>query len=258
MPTPSPTKPVVYVYPDIDGMSRAAARALIDRAREAVESEGRCALVLSGGNTPRALYRLLATEFARRMPWGQVDLFWGDERYVPADDSRSNFHMAKETLLDHVPIPPANIHPMPTTHPNPDDAARAYDALLGQRFPGPWPRFDVVLLGLAADGHIASLFPASPALQVTNRRVVAVQVPAEPPRRLTITLPAINHAAAVFFLVAGKGKAGSLHRALVGPCDPVTCPAVGVRPEAADVVWWVDEGAATFLGPAVRAPSPPD
>ena len=258
MPTPSPTKPVVYVYPDIDGMSRAAARALIDRAREAVEAEGRCALVLSGGNTPRALYRLLATEFARRMPWGQVDLFWGDERYVPPTDSRSNFYMAKETLLDHIPIPPANIHPMPTTDPDPDNAARAYDALLGQRFPGPWPRCDVVLLGLAADGHIASLFPASPALQVTNRRVVAVQVPAEPPRRLTITLPAINHAATVFFLVAGKGKAGSLHRVLVGPCDPVTCPAVGVRPEAGDVVWWVDEGSATFLGPAVRAPSPPD
>src|SRR5213078_438686 len=95
---------VVYVYPDIDAMSRAAARALIDRAREAVEAEGRCAIALSGGNTPRALYRLLATESARRMPWGQVDLFWGDERYVPADDPRSNFRMAKETLLDRIPI----------------------------------------------------------------------------------------------------------------------------------------------------------
>lgn len=254
---PSPTKPVVYVYPDLDGMSRAAARALIDRVREAVEAEGRCALALSGGNTPRALYRLLATEFARRMPWGQVDLFWGDERYVPVDDPRSNFRMAKETLLDHIPIPPANIHPMSTSESDPDDAARAYDAVLGRRFPGPWPRFDVILLGLAADGHIASLFPASPALQVTDRRVVAVQVPAEPPQRLTITLPVINRAAAVFFLVAGKSKAGAVHRALAGSCDPMTCPAAGVQPVAGDVFWWVDEGAATFLGPAVRAPSPP-
>ncbi len=257
MRTPSPTRPVVYVYPDIDAMSRAAARALIDRAREAVEAEGRCAIALSGGNTPRALYRLLATESARRMPWGQVDLFWGDERYVSADDPRSNFRMSKETLLDHIPIPPANIHPMLTAHPDPHDAARAYDTLLGQWFPGPWPRFDVILLGLAADGHIASLFPASPALQVMDRRVVAVQVPAEPPLRLTMTLPVINHAAAVYFLVAGKGKAGSVHRALIGPCDPATCPAAGVHPVAGDVIWWVDEGAATFLGPAVRAPSPP-
>src|SRR5439155_1711456 len=108
MRTPSPTRPVVYVYPDIDAMSRAAARALIDRAREAVEAEGRCAIALSGGNTPRALYRLLATESARRMPWGQVDLFWGDERYVPADDPRSNCRMAKETLLDRIPFPPAD------------------------------------------------------------------------------------------------------------------------------------------------------
>jgi len=146
---------------------------------------------------------------------------------------------------------------MLTAHPDPHDAARAYDTLLGQWFPGPWPRFDVILLGLAADGHIASLFPASPALQVMDRRVVAVQVPAEPPLRLTMTLPVINHAAAVYFLVAGKGKAGSVHRALIGPCDPATCPAAGVHPVAGDVIWWVDEGAATFLGPAVRAPSPP-
>ncbi len=255
--TPSPTRPVVYVYPDVDGMSRAAARDLIDRVREAVEAQGRCALALSGGNTPRALNRLLATEFARRMPWGQVDVFWGDERYVPSTDPRSNFRMAKETLLDHIPIPGTNVHPMPTTDPDPDEAARAYDVLLGQRFPGPWPRFDVVLLGLAADGHIASLFPGSSALKVTDRRIVAVRVPADPPQRLTITLPVINHAAAVFFLVAGKGKAGAVHRVLVGPCDPITCPAAGVQPVAGDVIWWVDEGAATFLGPSLWAPSPP-
>jgi 6-phosphogluconolactonase len=253
----SPTKPVVYVYPDIDGVSRAAARVLVDRLRSAAESQGRCALALSGGNTPRALYRLLATEFASRVPWRQVDLFWGDERYVPADDPRSNFRMVKETLLDHIAIPPTNVHPMVTAHPDADDAARDYDRLLGRRFPGPWPRLDMILLGLAADGHIASLFPASPALEIADRRVVAVRVPADPPRRLTVTLPVINHATAVFFLVAGRGKAGAVHRVVVGPCDPITCPAVGVRPDTGDVVWWVDEAAATFLGPSVRAPSPP-
>ncbi len=257
MTTPSSIKPVVYVYPDLDAMSRAAARALVERVRTAVESAGRCALALSGGNTPRALYRLLATELSTRVPWGQVDLFWGDERDVPVDDPRSNFRMAKETLLDHVPIPAKNVHPISTALPDADDAADAYDALLAQRFPGRWPRFDVVLLGLAADGHVASLFPASAALGVTDRRVVAVRAPADPPRRLTITLPVINQAACVFFLVAGKGKAGAVHRVLVGPCDPMVCPAVGVQPVAGEVVWWIDEAAATFLGPSVRTPSPP-
>ncbi len=255
--TPAPTKPVVYVYPDVDTLSRAAAHALVARVRSAVEAEGRCALALSGGTTPRTLYRLLASAFSAQVPWGQVDLFWGDERYVSPDDPRSNFAMGRETLLKHIPIPETNVHPMSTSAADPEDAARAYDALLAKRFPGPWPRFDVVLLGLAADGHLASLFPGSAALKLTDRRVAAVRVPADPPRRLTITLPVINHAAGVFFLVAGKGKAGAVHRVLVGPCDPTTCPAAGVQPVAGDVIWWVDEGAATFLGPAVRAPSPP-
>jgi len=253
----SPVRPSVYVYPDVDAMSRAAARALVERMRATVESAGRCAVALSGGNTPRGLYRLLATAFASQVPWGQVDLFWGDERYVPPQDPRSNFRMAKEALLDHIPIPPTNVHPMSTTLPDAVEAAGAYDALLAQRFPGQWPRFDVVLLGLAADGHIASLFPASPALGVMDRRVVAVRAPADPPQRLTITLPVINHAACVFFLVAGKGKAGAVHRVLVGPCDPTTCPAVGVQPVAGEVIWWIDEAAAAFLGPSVRTPSPP-
>ncbi len=255
--TPAPTKPVVYVYPDVETLSRAAARALVARVRAAVEAEGRCALALSGGTTPRTLYRLLASELAEQVPWGQVDVFWGDERYVSSDDPRSNFAMARETLLKHVPISATNVHPMSTSAADPEDAARTYDALLAKRFPGAWPRFDVMLLGLAADGHIASLFPGSSALQITDRRVVAVRVPADPPRRLTITLPVINQASGVFFLVAGKGKAGAVHRALVGPSDPIICPAAGVQPVAGDVIWWVDEGAATFLGPAVRAPSPP-
>jgi 6-phosphogluconolactonase len=247
----------VYVYPDVDSLSRAAARALVHRVRAAVEAEGRCALALSGGTTPRLLYRLLATEFRDRVPWGQVDLFWGDERYVPPDDPRSNFRVAADTLVAHVPIPSHNVHPMPTHHADPEEAARAYDALLAARFPGPWPRFDVLLLGLAADGHVASLFPASAALRVTDRRVVAVRVPADPPLRLTVTLPVINHAASVYFLVAGRSKAGAVHRALVEPRDPATSPAAAVSPVHGEVVWWVDEAAAAFLGPELRTPSPP-
>ncbi len=257
MKTPAPVRPAVYVYPDVDGLVRAAARAVVSCVRAAVEAEGRCAVALSGGTTPRPLYRLLATEFRDQVPWGQVDLFWGDERYVPPDDPRSNFRMVRETLLDLVPVPPHNVHPMPTHHPDPEDAARAYDALLASRFPGPWPRFDVLLLGLSADGHIASLFPASAALRVTDRRVVAVRVPADPPQRLTVTLPVINHASSVYFLVAGRGKAGAVHRALVDPRDPATSPAAAVWPVHGEVIWWLDEAAATFLGPEIRTPSPP-
>jgi 6-phosphogluconolactonase len=180
MTAPSQTRPIVYVYPDLDAMSQAAARALVDRVRASVESDGRCALALSGGTTPRALYRLLAEEYASRVPWSQVDLFWGDERYVPPDDPRSNYRMVKEALLDRSPIPMKNVHPMSTAYPDPEDAARAYEELFAQRFAGRWPRFDLILLGLAADGHIASLFPASPALEARDRRVVAVRASIDP------------------------------------------------------------------------------
>lgn len=244
-------KPVAHVYQDLEALSRAVARELEGVARMAIDAQGRFSLVLSGGSTPRLLYRLLAGEFGDRIRWQNVHLFWGDERYVPPDDPHSNYRMVKETFLEQLPLLPHNVHPMPTTHANPDDAARAYESVLDQYFPGSWPHFDLMLLGLAADGHIASLFPGSAALDERSRRVVAVRAPVDPPQRLTLTLPVFNHAARIYFLVAGKMKAGALHRVLVGPCDPRTCPALGVRPEAGTVTWWVDEAAATFI-PAIR------
>lgn len=213
---------------------------------------GTCALALSGGNTPRSLYRLLGSAYRNQIPWEQVHLFWGDERYVPPDDPASNFRMVRETLLDVTPIPAAQVHAMPTSHADPNDAARDYEVVLGRHFNESWPRFDLILLGLAADGHIAALFPGSKALEERERRVVAVRVPATPPQRLSITLPVINRAAHVHFLVAGKTKAGAVHRALVGPCDVQACPAVGVKPLDGAVTWWVDEAAATFLSAAGR------
>jgi 6-phosphogluconolactonase len=245
---------VVYVYPDADAMSRAAARHLAERMRAAAAAGGRCAIALSGGNTPGTTYRLLAGE---RVPWDQVHLFWGDERYVPATDPQSNYRMVQEALLNHIAIPEGNIHPIATTAANPDDAARAYETILREQLPGAWPRFDLVLLGLGTDGHIASLFPGSDALRVTDRCVVAVQAPVVPPRRITITLPVINAAAAIHFLVSGKDKSGAVHRARVGPSDVEMTPAAGVRSSAGAVTWWIDEAAATMLGPAVRASHPP-
>lgn len=247
----------VHVLPDIDALSRAAAAEAVGIIRSAVAQRGTCALALSGGNTPRSLYQLLGTAYRDQIPWVHVHLYWGDERYVPSDDPASNYRMVRETLLNAVPIPAAQVHPMPTGHADPNDAAREYEVLLKRQFNDDWPRFDLILLGLAPDGHIASLFPGSKALVEDKRRVVAVRVPKEPPQRLTLTLPAINHAANVHFLVAGRSKAGALHRALVGPCDVQTCPALGVKPMDGTVTWWVDEAAAAFLSAEGRPRASP-
>lgn len=245
--------PPVHVLPDIEALSRAAAEETVRIIRSSVSQRGTCALALAGGNTPRSLYRLLGTVFRDQISWEHVHLFWGDERYVPPDDPASNYRMVRDTLLNAVPIPAAQVHPMPTGHEDPNDAAREYEVLLNRQFNDDWPHFDLILLGLAPDGHIASLFPGAKALLEDTRRVLAVRVPKEPPQRLTLTLPAINHATNVIFLVAGRSKAGALHRVLVGPCDVKTCPAVGVEPVQGTVSWWVDEAAATFLSAEGRA-----
>jgi 6-phosphogluconolactonase len=209
-------------------------------------------LALAGGTTPRALYRLLAAGHRDQIAWDQVHVFWSDERYVPADDPRSNYQMARGVWLDRVPIPAQNVHPMPTDFSDPDAAARAYETTLRAHFPGPWPRFDVILLGLGADGHTASLFPGSPALDERERWVVVVRAPIEPSLRLTLTLPVLNHAAAVWFLVSGADKTPALQQTLEGGSAVRSHPAVGVRPEGGAVIWWVDEAAARLLGQPVR------
>ncbi len=252
---PPHVSPDVRIYPDVEELSRAAARSLIETI-VAVTGRHRahCHLALAGGNTPRTLYRLLATEYREQIPWTQVHLFWADERYVPPDDPRSNYRFVRETLLDHVAIPAENVHPMPADLPKPEDAARAYEQTLRSHFSPPWPRFDLVLLGLGADGHTASLFPGSIALTERERWVVAVRAPVDPPLRLTLTLPALNHAAHVFFLVAGAEKADALRRVLTGTPDPAGWPGAGVRAAAGAVVWWVDEKAAKSLAGSADVP----
>jgi len=208
-----------------------------------VRGAGRCSLVLSGGNTPRTLYGLLASEFRDQIPWADVHVFWGDERYVSPDDPDSNYRMAKETLLDHVPCPPGNIHPMPTHFRSADAAARDYEKTLRSCFGGEWPHFDLSLLGLGEEGHTASLFPGSPALGELTRWVVAVETVADPPLRLTLTLPALTRAANIYVLVAGSNKASALHHVLSGVPDPNAYPAAGVRTTEATLIWWVDREA---------------
>jgi 6-phosphogluconolactonase len=236
------------VLPDLESLSVAAAEMLADRIRTTVDQQGRCALVLTGGRTPRRMYELLAGRFGASVPWPQVDLFWGDERYVPPDDPQSNYHLAKVALLDHITIPPANVRPMPTRHPDMDVAAREYEDEIRRYFHDRRARFDILLLGMAADGHVASLFPGQPALRERDRWVVAATVPADPPRRLTMTFPLINQAHAVIFLVAGTAKADAIRRAMAPGTAIDELPAAGVRPEHGTLTCWLDAAAAGQIG----------
>jgi len=234
----------VRVYPDLEHLSRAAAEELVDLAEAAVAERDRFTLALSGGQTPRLLYELLATTHRAAMPWRRCHIFWGDERYVSPEDPRSNYHMAQDNLLDHVPVPGDNIHPMPTLLPEIEEAAEAYEQTVMDYFSGDWPRFDLVLLGMGANGHIASLFPHNPVLTEQARVVAAVRDQhAEPPLRLTLTLPAINHAANIWFLVAGKGKANALKTVFSEKPNRDIAPATAVHPVDGTLVWWVDDAA---------------
>lgn len=238
--------PDVRVCTDLAELSRRAAEAVARTVNDAVQTVGTCSIVLAGGNTPRTLYRLLASEFRNQIPWANVQVFWGDERYVPPEDSRSNYRMAKEALLDHVPCPTVNLHPMPTHFPSADAAARDYERTLQNHFAEEWPRFDLVLLGLGDDGHTASLFPGSLALAERARWVVAAQAPVEPHVRLTLTLPALTRARAISVLVAGAPKAEALRHVLVGAGDWIKYPAAGLRLANGPVIWWADREAAAL------------
>lgn len=240
----NPAGPDVRTCSDARDLSERAAAATVATIADAVERHGRCSLVLSGGHTPRALYALLASTYRDQIPWPLVHVFWGDERYVPSDDPASNYGMARKSLLSQVLLPSQNIHPMPTNSSSPEEAARDYEATLHAEAAPHTPPFDLLLLGLGEDGHIASLFPRSPALQETTRWVVAVTVPAEPAIRLTLTLPAIVTAARIFVLVSGTGKSNALAHVLRPRADPYDYPAAGLPSTRGLVTWWVDQDAA--------------
>jgi 6-phosphogluconolactonase len=239
-------RPDVHVCEDAHDLATRVAPVLAGRISSAVQHQGRCAVALSGGNTPRAVYALLASTYREQIPWAQVHIFWGDERYVPLGDARSNYRMARDTLLERVPCPPSNVHPMPTDAPSPDDAACEYERTLRAFFQSGWPRFDVLLLGMGAEGHTASIFPYSPALTEPSRWVMPVTASVEPPRRLTLTLRALASAAHTDVLIAGGDKATALLHVL-GDGDPDLYPAAALRSSSGPVEWWVDRLAARTL-----------
>jgi 6-phosphogluconolactonase len=234
------------VLPDLVSLSRAVLEETFPIIQEAVSKRGRFAIALSGGHTPGKMYSLWAQteQYRNKTPWDRVHLFWGDERFVPADDPRSNYHMARETLISQVPIPAENVHPMPTNLPSPEECARAYETELLKFFGSEPPAFDVQLLGIGDEGHTASLFPGSPALGEKVRWVAAVRVAAEPPQRITLTPVVLNQGRNTFFLVAGEGK-----RAILSAIrdelasKPSQYPAARIHP-AREPVWFLDQAAA--------------
>ncbi|MBE0712247.1 MAG: 6-phosphogluconolactonase [Candidatus Aminicenantes bacterium] len=226
--------------------NRVLAGRLAEAADAAVRRQGRFALALSGGSTPRGLYGLLAGDFKNRIPWGRTHLFWGDERCVPQTDPSSNYRLAHETLISRIPIPARNVHPPPVEIRPPAKAALAYEKSLRVFFGAgeirtPEETFDAILLGVGADGHTASLFPGSPALEERTRWVRSALAPAEfsPRKRITLTLPAINASRNAFFLVAGPDKAAVVDFLLGHPDEARRrFPAARVRPRGR-ATWFV-------------------
>ena len=238
---------MIVVVADLEALSAQAAAAAVDIINAAVATRGRCSLALSGGDTPRGLYRLLGSQHRDRVPWGRVDVFWGDDRYVPGDHPESNYCLARETLLDHVPCPAENIHAMPTHFSSPAEAAATYDEVLKVYFGGgDGPAFDLSILGIGEDAHTASVFPGSPAVDERERWVMDVHTDATIATRLTLTLPALSHSNNIQVLVAGAAKARALRHALATDADPHLYPASGIR-RGRGVVWWVDNAAARGL-----------
>jgi 6-phosphogluconolactonase len=245
----------VEVFPTADALMQAAAEAVVLCAVEAIRTTGRFVVALSGGSTPRRIYALLATEpHAARVDWPRVHVFWSDERCVPPASPESNYRMARESLLARVPVPDANIHRV-RGESDPVEAAAAYERELRRAFSaplGPPPdsagrRFDLVLLGLGGDGHTASLFPGTDALQETTRWVVAHYVAALSTWRITLTPLVINAASHVAFIVSGAEKAAILARVIEGPLRPGDLPAQLVAPRDGRLRWLVDAAAARNL-----------
>ncbi len=237
------------IVPDPSALGRAAAQLFRSRVASAVEARGRAAVALSGGSTPGWLFRSLVEE-SPGFDWTPVHFFWGDERTVPPGHPDSNYGAARRELLDPLGIREVNVHRIRGEASDPGRAARDYEAEL-RRFFEPraaaWPRFDLILLGLGPDGHTASLFPGTPALQEEVRWVVANPVPRLDTVRVTLTLPLIQHARTVVFLVEGEEKAAILREVLEGPRVPAKLPAQAVRPVAGELHWLVDAAAAKRL-----------
>ena len=232
-----------------------AAQEIAKVAREAIARNDRMSIALAGGSTPRGLYTFLASaEYQSHIPWDKVHFFWGDERHVPPDHQDSNYRMAWETLLTHIPIPATHIHRIQSELKSAGQAAEEYNQELKEHFQlqeNEKPRFDVILLGMGPDGHTASLFPGTPAVHETKQCVVAPWVEKFETYRITMTPPVLNEAANIIFLVAGADKAETLKFVLEAAYEPDLYPAQIVNPPQGRLLWLVDQAAGSFLSPSL-------
>lgn len=232
------------MLPSAAALADAAAARFVAAAGDAIASHGQFIVALAGGSTPRDTYlRLGQEDLVSKVLWSRVQILWGDERCVPPQNVESNYRMARETLLDRVPVPAANVHRIHGED-DPGTAAAAYEATLRAL-----PRIDLVLLGLGEDGHTASLFPGGTAVHEQTRWVVAARATAASMWRITLTPAVINAAAEVLFLVSGGAKANILRRVLEGPRRPQELPAQAIAPSKGRLRWYVDAAAAADLTP---------
>jgi len=237
----------LFVFDTPEQLALAAVERFVDYSNALRETEG-FSVALAGGNTPRQVYELLATErFKNRVEWSQVHLFFGDERCVPPEHPDSNYAMAYEALISRVPIPAKNVHRIPGES-NPNEGALEYENELRAFFAGlAWPRFDLVLLGMGEDGHTASLFPDSAALKEMSRWVVATRNEQSRQERITLTVPVFNHARRIMVLVTGKKKAQRLKEVLRRQPGSEQLPVQAITPINGMLEWLVDADAASLL-----------
>jgi len=228
----------------------AAAEEVLHATNEAVKQRGRFTIALSGGSTPKSLFNLLATNARNSLPWDRMFFFWGDERHVPPNDPESNYRMADAAMLSKVPVPAGNVFRMPAENPDAAAAAEAYEQTLRKFFqlnPGEFPHFDLILLGMGPDGHTASLFPGTAGLQEKSRLVIANWVEKLKTHRLSLTLPVLNAARGVAFLVSGTEKASALRAVLEDNVPGEQYPSKLVQPKDGKLIWFLDRAAASEL-----------
>lgn len=234
---------IMQDYPSVEELALAAAGLFRQFALEAVESSGIFCAALSGGSTPKRMYQILSENpYKDTTPWQNIHFFWSDERYVPLNDSQSNAGMAFKNLLNNVPVPKENIHPIPYLS-TPEESAQSYEKTLRDFFSGQLQGFHLVMLGMGADGHTASLFPHTEVLHEKKRWAREVYLKEQESHRITLTYPIINSAANVVFLVQGKEKAATLSKVLKGASGIEDFPVSGIHPEKGELYWLIDREA---------------
>jgi 6-phosphogluconolactonase len=247
----------IRILADGAAIAKCAAQEFVQAAAAAARAKGSFNVALAGGSTPKALYSLLASDPALRsqVPWDKIRLFFGDERHVGPGHPDSNFRMATEAMISHVPLTKDQVLRIKGEYPDTGEAAREYEQALQSYFklkPGEYPRFDLLLAGMGNEGHTLSLFPGTKALHADGRIVVRNWVGKLYTERITMTGPAASNAAQIIFMVTGADKACALKAVLEGPFEPEQLPAQLLQPQNGKLLWLVDAAAGSMLATGIR------